>query len=174
MISTAHIGIGILGREGLQAAKVSDYAIAQFSFLRRLLLVHGRECYRKNSFVVIYTFYKNILIIAPQIAFGYYSLFSAQSIYNEVLFNAYNIIFSTFPLVWFAIADKEYTYKVLEKNPVYYIQGIKGKSFSTGRFWKWVLVGAVQGTAVLIFMTRIDSTMLMSGMIKDINNLGNY
>ncbi len=32
MISTAHIGIGIIGREGLQAAKVSDYAIGQFHF----------------------------------------------------------------------------------------------------------------------------------------------
>ncbi len=63
MITTANIGVGILGKEGLQAAKVSDYAIANFSFLRRLLFVHGRECYRKNSFLVIYTYYKNIIII---------------------------------------------------------------------------------------------------------------
>ncbi len=37
MLSAAHVGIGISGREGLQAARVADYSIAQFRFLARLL-----------------------------------------------------------------------------------------------------------------------------------------
>lgn len=45
MIQEAHIGIGITGREGLQAARSSDYSIAQFRFLVKLLLVHGRWNY---------------------------------------------------------------------------------------------------------------------------------
>jgi phospholipid-transporting ATPase len=61
MITAAHIGIGISGLEGQQAARASDYAIGQFRFLRTLLLVHGREAYRRNSYVVGYMFYKNIL-----------------------------------------------------------------------------------------------------------------
>ena len=40
MIQAAHVGIGITGEEGLQAANSSDYAIAQFRFLKRLLFVH--------------------------------------------------------------------------------------------------------------------------------------
>lgn len=52
MITTAHIGVGISGLEGQQAARASDYAIGQFKYLRNLLLVHGRESYRKNSYVV--------------------------------------------------------------------------------------------------------------------------
>ncbi|KAF7403429.1 hypothetical protein HZH68_006223 [Vespula germanica] len=35
----AHIGVGISGVEGLQAACASDYSIAQFRFLKRLLFV---------------------------------------------------------------------------------------------------------------------------------------
>ena len=66
MITSAHIGIGIIGVEGMQAARASDYAIGRFSCLRRLLLVHGRESYRKNSFVVCYNFYKNMLFVIPQ------------------------------------------------------------------------------------------------------------
>lgn len=42
MIQEAHVGIGITGKEGLQAARTSDYSIAQFRFLTKLLLVHGR------------------------------------------------------------------------------------------------------------------------------------
>lgn len=37
----ANVGVGISGEEGLQAAASSDYAIAQFRFLKRLIFVHG-------------------------------------------------------------------------------------------------------------------------------------
>ena len=43
MITAAHVGIGISGLEGMQAARSSDYAIGQFKFLRTLLFLHGRE-----------------------------------------------------------------------------------------------------------------------------------
>ena len=66
MITAAHVGVGILGVVGRQAARASDYSIAQFSFLKRLLFVHGRESYRKNSYVVCYNFYKNVLFVFPQ------------------------------------------------------------------------------------------------------------
>ena len=45
MIQKADVGVGISGNEGLQAANSSDFAIAQFRFLERLLLVHGRWSY---------------------------------------------------------------------------------------------------------------------------------
>ncbi|XP_003368395.1 putative phospholipid-transporting ATPase ID, partial [Trichinella spiralis] len=45
MIKTAHIGVGISGQEGMQAVLASDFSIAQFRYLERLLLVHGRWSY---------------------------------------------------------------------------------------------------------------------------------
>ena len=42
MILEAHIGVGIRGKEGTQAVRSADYAISQFRFLERLLMVHGR------------------------------------------------------------------------------------------------------------------------------------
>lgn len=41
----AHIGVGISGQEGMQAVLSSDYSLAQFRYLERLLLVHGRWSY---------------------------------------------------------------------------------------------------------------------------------
>lgn len=58
MIQEAHVGIGITGKEGLQAARVSDYSIAQFRFLSKLLLVHGRWNYVRTCKYVLGTFWK--------------------------------------------------------------------------------------------------------------------
>lgn len=49
MIQAADVGVGVAGEEGLQAVNSSDYAIAQFRFLKRLLLVHGHWSYFRNS-----------------------------------------------------------------------------------------------------------------------------
>lgn len=57
------MGVGIFGKEGQQAARSADFAIGQFRFLKPLMFIHGREAYRRNSFLVLYTFYKNILYI---------------------------------------------------------------------------------------------------------------
>ena len=46
MIQAANVGVGIAGEEGRQAVMSSDYAIGQFRFLTRLLLVHGRWSYK--------------------------------------------------------------------------------------------------------------------------------
>lgn len=53
MIQAADVGIGISGEEGLQAANSSDYAIAQFRFLKKLLLVHGHWSYARNGVMLV-------------------------------------------------------------------------------------------------------------------------
>ena len=53
MIQAAHVGIGISGVEGLQAARASDVAISQFRFLKKLLLVHGAWSYQRLSKLIL-------------------------------------------------------------------------------------------------------------------------
>lgn len=61
MIQEAHVGIGITGKEGLQAARTSDYSIAQFRFLTKLLLVHGRWNYLRTCKYTVGTFWKEMV-----------------------------------------------------------------------------------------------------------------
>lgn len=58
MIQEADVGVGIAGEEGRQAVMSSDYAIGQFRFLKRLVLVHGRWSYRRLSETIANFFYK--------------------------------------------------------------------------------------------------------------------
>jgi P-type E1-E2 ATPase len=76
MIQAACVGIGISGKEGLQAVNASDFSIAQFRYLGRLLLVHGRWNYRRMSMVLLYSFYKNITIAMGTFV---YSIFTGWS-----------------------------------------------------------------------------------------------
>jgi len=105
MILKAHVGVGILGKEGQQAARSADFAIGQFKFLKPLLFVHGREAYRRNSFLIIYSFYKNFLYIIAQYFFGFHSAFSGQVLYEKVIYQLFNITFTSFPIMWYAISD---------------------------------------------------------------------
>ena len=59
MIQCADVGIGISGQEGMQAVMASDFALARFKFLKRLLLVHGHWCYDRLARTVLYFFHKN-------------------------------------------------------------------------------------------------------------------
>jgi len=66
MIQAAHVGVGISGVEGLQAARSADVAIAQFRYLTKLLLVHGTWSYHRLSKLILYSYYKNLALAMTQ------------------------------------------------------------------------------------------------------------
>lgn len=76
MIQEAHVGVGIVGNEGRQAAMCSDFSLKKFYFLRQLLLVHGHYFYTRLAYTVVYFFYKNVLFIVPVIIYIFHSGFS--------------------------------------------------------------------------------------------------
>ncbi|KAJ3584846.1 hypothetical protein NHX12_015341, partial [Muraenolepis orangiensis] len=82
MILEAHVGIGIMGKEGRQAARNSDYAIPKFKHLKKMLLVHGHYYYIRISELVQYFFYKNVCFIFPQFLYQFFCGFSQQQHIN--------------------------------------------------------------------------------------------
>lgn len=134
MINAAHVGVGIAGLEGAQAVRASDYSIGQFYYLQRLMFVHGRESYRKNSTLICYNFYKNVLLVMPLFFYGIFSAYSGQPFYNTWLYQLYNMMFSAFPIITYAIFDREIPYSTLQNEPKYYKIGLKGELFNTNVF----------------------------------------
>lgn len=76
--AAADIGVGLAGQEGMQVVQNSDYMLAQFHFLRRLLLVHGHWSYVRVCKFLRYFIYKTLASMMVQIWFAFYSGFSAQ------------------------------------------------------------------------------------------------
>lgn len=149
MITTAHIGVGISGLEGAQAARSADYAIGQFKFLKSLLFVHGREAYRRNAYLISYMFYKNVIYVVPIWMFGWYSMFSGQAIYSNVLYSFYNVCFTALPIIWFAVFDWEYSKEELLNSPSLYRCGLEDVFFDKTTFWRWFFYAVWQGIALL-------------------------
>lgn len=100
MIMEANIGVGIQGVEGTQAVRSADYGICQFRFLQRLILVHGRNGYRRISNFICYYFYKNIILVFAEIAFVYFSGFSGQPFFPDFLPTLYNAVWTSWPCIF--------------------------------------------------------------------------
>lgn len=62
MILEADVGIGIVGKEGMQAALASDFSINQFSYIKKLILWHGRQSYRASAVLSQFVFHRGLII----------------------------------------------------------------------------------------------------------------
>ncbi|KAJ1566169.1 hypothetical protein HK096_002678 [Nowakowskiella sp. JEL0078] len=107
MIQEANIGVGIMGREGTQAVRASDYAFQEFKFLRRLISVHGRYSFMRMSLIILYSFYKNLAFITVQWWFGWVSGWSGQIVYEQMFFTGFNVVFTSLPPIILAIFERD-------------------------------------------------------------------
>lgn len=111
MLQEADIGIGIYGQEGLRAVQASDFAIGEFQCLWKLLLVHGRWCYIRIAEMILYFFYKNMVMTLPQFYFSFFCGFSGQTVFDDWYITLYNLVFTCFPLLVKAILDQDVDYR---------------------------------------------------------------
>eukprot|EP00163_Fabomonas_tropica_P014181 TRINITY_DN2587_c0_g1_i2.p1 TRINITY_DN2587_c0_g1~~TRINITY_DN2587_c0_g1_i2.p1 ORF type:complete len:1102 (+),score=256.90 TRINITY_DN2587_c0_g1_i2:1098-4403(+) len=152
MIQAAHVGIGISGEEGLQAARAADYSIAQFRYLVRLLLIHGRWSYRRISTLICYSFYKNIALYLTQFWFIFFNGYSGQSLYEGWVVGMFNIIFAFFPILVHAICEQDVSAAYVIKYPKLYRAGQLRQYFNFRVFWGWVLT-AIYHSCVTFMIT---------------------
>ena len=152
MITAAHIGIGISGLEGQQAARAADYSIGQFRFLKNLMFIHGREAYRRNSYCILYMFYKNVLYVLPIFYFGFLSEFSGTTFYDNYMYQTFNLFFTGAPIGWFCVMDFEFTKERFLQDPSLYKIGLRNLCFNNFIFWRWYFY-AVWQSGVLIYLT---------------------
>jgi phospholipid-translocating ATPase len=99
MIQVANVGVGIAGQEGVQAAMAADYAIAQFRFLHKLLLVQGHWSYARISEMILNFFFKNVFWVFPALWFQIYSGWSGNIFYDYSFLQLYNVVFTVAPVV---------------------------------------------------------------------------
>ncbi|XP_032883777.1 phospholipid-transporting ATPase IA isoform X2 [Amblyraja radiata] len=141
MIQTAHVGVGISGNEGLQAANSSDYSIAQFKYLKNLLLVHGAWNYNRVAKCILYCFYKNIVLYIIEIWFAFVNGFSGQILFERWCIGLYNVIFTALPPLTLGIFERSCRKENMLKYPELYKTSQNALNFNTKVFWVHCLNG---------------------------------
>ena len=154
MIQSADVGIGITGKEGLQAARSSDYSIAQFRFLLKLLLVHGRWNYVRTCKYVLGTFYKEMFFYLTQAIYQRNVMFTGTSLYETWSLAMFNTLFTSLPVLCIGIFERDLKTSTLIAVPELYSKGQKNESFSLLLFLGWMIIGATQ-SVITSFVTYI-------------------
>ncbi|KAK6202765.1 aminophospholipid translocase and ATPase [Scheffersomyces amazonensis] len=151
MIQAANVGVGIAGEEGRQAVMSSDYAIGQFRFLTRLLLVHGRWSYKRLAEMVPCFFYKNVVFTLTCFWFGIFTNFDGSYLYEYTFLMFYNLAFTSLPVIVLAVMDQDVSDTVSLLVPQLYRTGILGIEWSQYKFVWYMFDGLYQSVISFFF-----------------------
>ncbi|XP_069483144.1 phospholipid-transporting ATPase IC [Ambystoma mexicanum] len=149
MIKTAHIGVGISGQEGMQAVMSSDYSFAQFRFLQRLILVHGRWSYIRMCKFLRFFFYKNFAFTLVHFWYSFFNGFSSQPVYEDWFIALYNVLYSSLPVLLVGLLDQDVSDKLSLLFPRLYIPGQKDLLFNYKKFFLSLFHGIL--SSLIIF-----------------------
>ncbi|XP_010209474.1 PREDICTED: probable phospholipid-transporting ATPase IM, partial [Tinamus guttatus] len=151
MIKTAHIGVGMSGQEGMQAVLSSDFSFAQFRYLQRLLLVHGRWSYIRMCKFLKYFFYKNFAFTLVHFWYGFFSGFSAQTVYDEWFITLYNLVYTSLPVLGMSLFDQDVDDRWSMLFPQLYVPGQQNLYFNKIVFVSCMLHG-IYSSLILFFI----------------------
>ncbi|KAB0368460.1 hypothetical protein FD755_020226 [Muntiacus reevesi] len=176
MIQTAHVGVGISGNEGLQAANSSDYSIAQFKYLKNLLMVHGAWNYNRVSKCILYCFYKNIVLYIIEIWFAFVNGFSGQILFERWCIGLYNVMFTAMPPLTLGIFERSCRKENMLKYPELYKTSQNALDFNTKVFWVHCLNGLFHSVILFWFPLKAlqYGTVFENGKTSDYLLLGNF
>ncbi|XP_043364172.1 probable phospholipid-transporting ATPase IIB isoform X3 [Dermochelys coriacea] len=166
MIQAADCGIGIEGKEGKQASLAADFSITQFKHIGRLLMVHGRNSYKRSAALGQFVMHRGLIISTMQAVFSSVFYFASIPLYQGFLMVGYATIYTMFP-VFSLVLDQDVKPEMALLYPELYKDLTKGRSLSFKTFLIWVLISIYQGGilmygALLLFESEFVHVVAIS------------
>eukprot|EP00287_Rhodomonas_sp_CCMP768_P004664 CAMPEP_0196723520 /NCGR_PEP_ID=MMETSP1091-20130531/5625_1 /TAXON_ID=302021 /ORGANISM="Rhodomonas sp., Strain CCMP768" /LENGTH=590 /DNA_ID=CAMNT_0042065465 /DNA_START=1 /DNA_END=1774 /DNA_ORIENTATION=- len=177
MILSADVGVGIMGNEGMQASRSADFSIGQYRLLKRLLAVHGRYSSLRMADLIKYSFYKNVCFCTPQVVFAAYNLFSANTLHNEWIILAYNIVFTGLQPLAAAIFEKDLSEDLIDLFPEAYCTEERRNPLTATMLMEWEAHAVFQGVlfafaALYGVAAREDTAFVEDGRAAGMDTTG--
>ncbi|KMZ60650.1 hypothetical protein ZOSMA_58G01080 [Zostera marina] len=141
MIQEADIGIGISGVEGMQAVMASDFSIAQFKIISKL---------------ICYFFYKNIVFDFTLFYFEAFTSFSGQSVYEDWYMILFNVILTSLPVISLGVFEQDVSSDMcLQKVPS--IVPTRAEALTLNLFFDWTrirgwMVNGILSSLIIFFL----------------------
>jgi len=150
MILEADVGIGIEGKEGMQASLACDFSLKQFGHLKKLILWHGRLSYKRSSILSQFVFHRGLIISVIQALFIIIFYFVTIPIYNGFLMLGYATVYTALP-VFSLVFDQDASAQQIMQFPPLYKTLQKGRCLNFKTFSVWIWMSIYQGSIILIF-----------------------
>lgn len=158
MIQCADVGIGIEGKEGLQAALASDFSVKKFNQILRLILWHGRLSYVRTSLLNNFVLHRGLVISVIQVLFMTMFYHVTIFIFNGYLTLFYPTVFTSFP-VFALILDQDIPIQQAFNYPELYQLVQEGQHISIEEFLSWLWKSIFQGaTIILLSLAFLENT----------------
>ncbi|KAJ8129513.1 hypothetical protein O1611_g4118 [Lasiodiplodia mahajangana] len=178
MIQEADVGVGIAGVEGRQAVMSADYAIGQFRFLQRLVLVHGRWSYRRMAEAIANFFYKNMIWTFTIFWYQIWCNFDITYLFEYTYIILFNLIFTSLPPIVIGVLDQDVSDSVSLAVPQLYRRGIERMEWTQQKFWIYMADGLYQSVITFFIPYLVAAnTPTIAGNGKDVSErlrLGAY
>ena len=149
MIQEADVGIGIVGKEGLQASLAADYSIKEFRNLNILLLWWGRIAYKNTSTMANFIVHRGLIIAFCQFFFSLMFYFNAVALYNGFLTLGFSTFFTCLPIISILL-DRDVDKKNVLKFPALYKILLKGREQNFKNFLWWLFKAVSQASIIMI------------------------
>ena len=151
MILEADVGIGIVGKEGLQASLAADYSIKEFKSLNGLLLWWGRMAYKNTSTMANFIIHKGLIISMNQFIFSMVFYYNPVALYNGMLSFGYSTFFTALPAISILLNQDINRYNVIH-FPLLYKILLKGRELNFKNFLWWFFKSIFQ-SGVIMFVS---------------------
>ena len=149
MIQEADVGIGIVGKEGLQASLAADYSIKEFRSLSVLLLWWGRIAYKNTSTMANFIIHRGLVISMNQFIFSCVFYFNPVPIYSGFLSFGYSTIFTSLPSVS-VLLDQDVAKDNVLKFPTLYKILLKGRELNFKSFLFCLFKSIFQAAVIML------------------------
>ena len=159
MIQEADVGIGIVGKEGLQASLAADYSILEFNYLNKLLLWFGRISYKNTAMMAKFIIHRGLIISFNQFIFSCIFYFNPVPLYSGFLSFGYSTIFTSLPCIC-VLLDQDVNKDNVLTFPTLYKLLLKGRELNLKNFLLWLFKSIFQAFiimfgAILLFKDNI-------------------
>ena len=149
MIQEAHVGVGIVGKEGKQASLSADFSINQFKDLKLLLLWYGRVSYKNTATIAHFVIHRGLTISFLQFIFMLLFYYLPIAIYNGNLILGYTTIYTALPVISLIFDQDTHVHNVI-KFPSLYRELQKGREMSSKRFLWWFWKSLFQSSIIMV------------------------
>ncbi|MES1920544.1 Phospholipid-transporting ATPase IA, variant 2, partial [Bonamia ostreae] len=133
MLKKANIGVGIIGKEGLQASRASDFSINQFKDLKSLTMYHGAMNCSRIAKKINFYLYKNVFDNFANFLYIFFTGFSNTFLLPQDGLATLNLLLTLMTLFIIGITEKKYSRKNSYRWPFLYKEGPDHKELNFKR-----------------------------------------